>query len=148
MNKKGRTKQLKYKARKQRKKPFKKRSKGMIREETKRSASKKDEKPGQQRHSNEGRTYKSDPTCVPPRLVELCLCTNSLRLSVFIHILRSIQLQVSAKNLIAYFLLLSIPLASRGQVTFLFVIFLSFETNFPFPTEYEFKVLCQHKIKG
>ena len=47
MNKKGRTKQLKYKARKQRKKPFKKRSKGMIREETKRSASKKDEKPGQ-----------------------------------------------------------------------------------------------------
>ena len=49
MNKKGRTKQLqlKYKARKQRKKPSKKRSKGMIREETKRSASKKDEKPGQ-----------------------------------------------------------------------------------------------------
>ena len=49
MNKKGRTKQLqlKYKARKQGKKPSKKRSKGMIREETKRSASKKDEKPGQ-----------------------------------------------------------------------------------------------------
>ena len=47
MNKKGRTKQLKYKARKQRKKPFKKRSIGMIREETKRSASKKEEKPGQ-----------------------------------------------------------------------------------------------------
>ena len=48
-NKKGRTKQLqlKYKARKQRKKPSKKRSKGMIREKTKRSASKKDEKPGQ-----------------------------------------------------------------------------------------------------
>ena len=49
MNKKGRTKQLqlKYKARKQGKKPSKKRSKGMIREESKRSASKKEEKPGQ-----------------------------------------------------------------------------------------------------
>ena len=36
----------------------------------------------------------------------------------------------------------------QNTKVFLFVIFLSFEANFPFPKVYEFKVLCSHKLKG
>ena len=70
---------LKYKARKQQKKTFKKRSKGMIIKRGSRlkgQLRRRAKSRGNQRHSNEGRTYKSDPTCVPQRLVELCLCIN------------------------------------------------------------------------